>query len=160
MLLIWIIGAAVFGLDFAVKRWASAVLTGSGLVPVAGLLELRLTHNDGMALGIMSGSTVAIILLPMAVIAVGWYMMRHYVPTGFTQTAMGLILGGFLGNFAERLFKGYVVDMIFFPFMPWFVCNIADIAICVGVLLLALSLLFRPGDWREKHAKDETGSPN
>ena len=158
MLLIWVLGAAVFGVDFAVKSWASAVLPGNGLVPAAGLLELRLTHNDGMALGILSGSGAAIILLPVAVIAVGWYLMRHYVSTRFTQTAMGLILGGFLGNFAERLVKGYVVDMIYFPFMPWFVCNIADIAICAGVLLLALSLLFRPGDWREKHAKDESGS--
>lgn len=157
MLLMWIIGAAVLGLDLAVKGWASAVLPGNALTPIAGLLELRLTHNDGMALGILSGNGIAIILLPVAVIAVGWYLMRHYTPTDFTQTALGLILGGFLGNFVERLMKGYVVDMIYFPFMPWFVCNVADIAICAGVLLLALSLLFRPGDWREKHAKDEMG---
>jgi len=39
--------------------------------------------------------------------------------------------------------------MIYFPFLPWFVCNVADIAICAGVALLAGSLLFRPQDWKE-----------
>ena len=69
--------------------------------------------------------------------------------TPFTQTACGLVLGGFLGNFLERLWHGWVLDMIYFPFLPWFVCNVADIAICTGVALLAASLLFRPQDWKE-----------
>lgn len=59
------------------------------------------------------------------------------------------MLGGFLGNFLERLWHGWVLDMIYFPFLPWFVCNVADIAICAGVALLAGSLLFRPQDWKE-----------
>ena len=65
-------------------------------------------------------------------------------------TACGLVLGGFIGNFAERLIFGYVRDMIFFPCLPWFVCNVADICICFGVAALAFSLLFRPQDWQEK----------
>ena len=72
--------------------------------------------------------------------------------------ACGLILGGFLGNYLERLLQGYVVDMIYFPFMPWFVCNVADAAVCFGVALLMFSLLLRPQDWREKNAKDRENS--
>ena len=40
--------------------------------------------------------------------------------------------------------------MIYFPFLPWFVCNVADIAISAGVAMLAASLLLRPGDWQER----------
>ena len=88
-------------------------------------------------------------LLPLAVIALGWLLLRRYRLTPFTQTACGLVLGGFLGNFLERLWHGWVLDMIYFPFLPWFVCNVADIAICAGVALMAASLLFRPQDWKE-----------
>lgn len=75
--------------------------------------------------------------------------MRHYRMTPFTRTACGLILGGFLGNFIQRLISGYVLDMIYFPWLPFFVCNVADICICFGVALLAFSLLLRPQDWEE-----------
>ena len=77
-------------------------------------------------------------------------MMRRYRITRFTAAACGMVLGGFIGNFAERLLFGYVRDMIFFPWLPWFVCNVADIFICFGVAALAFSLIFRPQDWQEK----------
>lgn len=154
-ILMWALAVSTLAIDSLTKWWATAALTGQGVTAIPGLLELRLTFNDGMALGIMSGGGIAIILLPLAVIGAGYFILRRYEPTLFVRTACGLILGGFLGNFIERLFKGYVVDMIYFPFMPWFVCNVADIVICAGVTMLAVSLLFRPKDWREKHAKDD-----
>ena len=112
---------AALALDAGTKWLASELLAGR-TVALGWLVELRLTRNDGMALGRL---------------------------TPFTQTACGLVLGGFLGNFLERLWHGWVLDMIYFPFLPWFVCNVADIAICAGVALLAGSLLFRPQDWKE-----------
>lgn len=116
---------------------------------LGNLLELRLTRNSGMALGMFAGVPWAGMLLPPLVIVCGWLLMRHYRTTAFTQMAFGLILGGFLGNFLERLWHGFVLDMIFFPWLPWFVCNVADIAISAGVALLAISLLMRPQDWKE-----------
>ena len=104
---------------------------------------------SAMALGLFAGNRAAGMLLPLAVILCGWLLLRRYRLTPFTQTACGLVLGGFLGNFLERLWHGWVLDMIYFPFLPWFVCNVADIAICAGVALLAGSLLFRPQDWKE-----------
>jgi len=77
-------------------------------------------------------------------------MMRRYRITRFTAVACGLVMGGFIGNFGERILHGYVLDMIYFPWLPWFVCNAADIFICFGVALLAFSLLMRPQDWQEK----------
>ncbi|MEG2317047.1 MAG: signal peptidase II [Clostridia bacterium] len=155
MILILLMAAGVMLVDALSKAWASVLLAQFERVTVLnGLLELRLTHNSGMALGILAGNQVAIILMPLAVITCGAWLLHRYRLTGFTRVACGLVLGGFLGNFLERVMHGYVVDMVFFPFMPWFVCNLADIAICVGVALFGISLLARPQDWREKHAKD------
>lgn len=158
---IFFIAAAALALDAGTKWLASEWLAGK-TIRLGILLELRLTRNSGMALGLLSQNPIAGVLLPPAVILCGWLLMRRYRTTAFTRTIYGLILGGFLGNFLERLWHGYVVDMIFFPFLPWFVCNVADIVICAGVVLLALSLLFRPQDWKEiketGDAKDHRGS--
>lgn len=130
------------------------VFNGKTIRVLPGLLELRLTHNDGMALGILSGNLIAGIFLPLAVVIGGWSRCGAISSQIFTRVSMGLILGGFLGNFWQRLTLGYVVDMIYLPFLPWFVCNVADVAICFGVAMLVISLLLVPGDWREKDAKD------
>lgn len=140
--------AGTFALD-ALTKWLAARLLQGRTVSLGVLLELRLTRNEGMALGLFAGSRWAGVLLPLAVIVCGWLLMRRYKTTAFTQIAYGLILGGFLGNFIERLWRGWVLDMLYFPFLPWFVCNMADIAICAGVTLLAFSLLRRPQDWKE-----------
>ena len=152
--------AATLALDAATKALSSALLAGRE-VKLGRLVELKLTRNDGMALGLFSGNQAAGVLLPVAVILCGWLLMRRYRTTAFTQTACGLVLGGFLGNFLQRLYQGWVLDMIYFPFLPWFVCNVADIAICAGVTLMAASLLFRPQDWKEAKddAKDNGGGP-
>ncbi len=150
------LAAAVTLTDALTKAAAANELAGAWRVVVLDhLLELRLTKNDGMALGILSGNEIAIIVLPVVVIVCGLLLMRKYRMTTFTRVAAGLVLGGFLGNFVERAAHGYVLDMIYFPFLPWFVCNLADIAICAGVVLLGVSLIFRPQDWSEKHAKDK-----
>jgi len=145
-------------LDLLTKRLATLHLGSSDVVAIPWLLTLRLTHNDGIALGLMSGNKVAQLILPVAIVICGWLMLRKYVPTHYVRIACGLILGGFLGNYLERLIQGYVVDMLYFPFLPWFVCNIADVAVCLGVALLVFSLLFRPKDWREKDAEDRKDS--
>ena len=148
--------AALSFIADGISKWLAAALLDGQAVRLAGLLELRCTHNTGMALGVFAGQRWAAMLLPLAAIACGWVLMRRYRSTPFTQAACGLILGGFIGNYGQRLFSGSVLDMIYFPWLPWFVCNIADICICFGVALLAFSLLFRPQDWEEKmrSAKD------
>ncbi len=126
---------------------------------IAHLLEFRYSENRGMALGLLSGNVAASLLLPILAVGIWFFVFRKYEPTWFTTLASALMLGGFMGNFLDRLFLGYVLDMFYFPFLPWFICNVADIAICSGVVMLAVSLLFRPLDWREKHAKEDGASP-
>ncbi|MBE5802667.1 MAG: signal peptidase II [Clostridiales bacterium] len=152
----WTLGIAVviFALD-AASKWAAVRWLGTGdVIAVPYLLTFRLSYNEGIALGMLQGNTLVLLVLPPLVIFCGWYLLRNYQPTDYMRIAKGLILGGFIGNFIERLIYGRVVDMIFFPFLPWFICNVADVAICFGVVMVAVSLLLRPKDWREKNAED------
>lgn len=153
--MIWLILSALtaLALDAGTKLAAAQLLTNESVL-VAGLVELRLTHNTGMALGIFAQTGWASLLLPVAAVVCGALLMRRYRMTTFTAIACGLVLGGFIGNYGQRLLQGYVLDMIYFPFLPWFVCNAADICICLGVALLAFSLLLRPKDWEERKTKD------
>ena len=150
---------AALALDAGTKWLASELLAGR-TVALGWLVELRLTRNDGMALGLFAGNRAAGMLLPLAVIFCGWLLLRRYRLTPFTQTACGLVLGGFLGNFGERLLFGSVVDMLYFPWLPWFICNVADIAICFGVAMLVISTLLRPQDWRERRENDSAAGGN
>lgn len=154
MALFWVLAAFCFTLDRAAKLLANAYLRyGESQEALFGLVRLELTRNDGMALGILSGYPALIVLLPVAAVIAGAFALRKYQKTNFTAAAAALIVGGFLGNIVDRLCYGYVLDMLFFPFLPFFVCNIADVAITLGVALMAYSLLFRPKDWRRADAE-------
>ena len=150
---------AVFALDRMVKLWAENTLRGLGPQRVLPFfLELRYSQNRGMALGLLSGNVLATLLLPLIALFIWFMVFRKYRATLFTTAASALMLGGFAGNFLDRLLFRYVVDMIYFPFLPWFICNLADIGICAGVGLMGISLLFRPQDWREKHEQENGDS--
>ena len=140
-----LIGATVFVLDRCGKLWAKAALPEQGpFVALPKLLELRYSENRGIALGFLSGETAATLLLPILAVIVWFYVFRKRQAAVLTVTASAVMLAGFAGNILDRLMYGYVVDMLYFPFLPWFICNIADIAICVGVGMMGLNLLIRP----------------
>lgn len=148
-MLFWMIALLALLLD-AISKWLAEGFLLDQTIRLGWLMELRLTQNSGMAFGLLSNHALAGIVLPLTAIVCGWLLMRHYHMTVFTSVACGLVLGGFIGNFAERLIFGYVRDLIYFPWLPWFVCNVADICICFGVAALAYSLIFRAQDWQEK----------
>jgi len=151
MTVFWGITAAVLAIDRAAKLLAQKLMTlGEQISVIGGVLELRFTHNTGMALGFLSGYTIAGIILPLLAVAAGVLLLRRYSLSRFVLVAAGLIFGGFLANFLDRVFYGYVVDMVYFPWLPFFVCNMADIAITAGAVLIGVSLLFRPKDWQAK----------
>ena len=149
----WITALLALAGDVA-SKWATNRFLDH-VVKLGKLLELRSIHNTGMALGIFNRYPLAGVLLPLAAILCWWWLMRRYQLTKFTYVSCGLIAGGFVGNYGQRILQGYVLDMIYFPWMPWFICNVADICICFGVALLAYSLFLRPQDWEEKTRSTE-----
>jgi signal peptidase II len=143
---------AAYLLDRLTKVWAEAALEGRPPVRVVpGVLQLNYTTNSGGAFG-LGGSApwlfaAATILVSAAIVVGSLRLSRRGA-----AVALGLVLGGAVGNLTDRIvrgdgFDGRVVDFI--DFHVWPVFNLADSAIVVGVLLLLLS-----GARNREHADD------
>ena len=134
-------------LDQWVKWLSTENLTeGEPVRILGGLIYLSLLRNSGAAFSLGSGYTWVFPLITLVVIGwIGWMATRlRSVPWA---VALGLVLGGALGNLGDRLFRapgpfrGHVVDMIsaFAPYAEKFaVFNIADSCLTVGVALAVL----------------------
>jgi len=111
---------------------------------VVGPFGLRLGYNSGSAFSLFTGNPAAlavIALVLVAVIAVAALRTRRVA----VAVALGLVLGGAIGNVADRLFRGHRGDVVdFITLTHWPTFNVADSAITVGVVLLGILLVFRP----------------
>ena len=133
-------------LDQGTKFWALASLKPiHNMTLVEGFMDLTFVENRGVAFGMFSGQRWFILLLT-CVIAVGliWFYVtmpkkKEYLPL---RVSLVLVLSGAVGNIIDRLFRGYVVDFFEFTFFEWPVFNVADIYVVVGVILLALMIIF------------------
>ena len=143
----WVLpGALVVVLDRAVKMLTDGVQTP--LIP--GLIALRSVRNTGMALGLFQGGVIPILLVSAALAAACIWLLRGMRVSGWAITALSLMAGGALGNMADRLFLGYVMDMLELLFVDFYIFNVADAGVVAGAVLCGWSLLFRPGDWSKK----------
>ena len=139
------IAALVLALDQGTKWWAEQRLTnGEPRELVGELLQLRLTYNPGAAFSLGTGYTIVLTCIALGVVVVVVAMAGRINSLGW-GVALGLLLGGALGNVTDRLFRppgpfrGHVVDFLELP--NWPVFNIADSAISVAaVLFVVLSL--------------------
>jgi signal peptidase II len=140
-LLFGLCAAAVVVLDQTTKALASARLFLSDPVPVLGdVVRLTLVHNTGAAFGLFPGSRLPFIIVSVLAIAVVIYLYTRDAYQGAAQRVLlGCILGGAIGNLADRVRLGWVVDFIDVGLggTRWPVFNVADSAVTVGVILLA-----------------------
>ena len=158
------LAAVTLVLDQATKAWALAGLDEGVRHPVLGdLLGLQLLFNPGAALGLATGTTWLLTIVAITVVVVIIRVSRRLGSTGWT-IALGLLLGGALGNLVDRLirdpgvFMGHVVDFI--AYGDLFVGNVADIAIVAAAgLLMLLSLLgVRLDGTRERREEPATSA--
>ena len=109
-------------------------------VHLLGPFAFELSYNTGVAFSIGTGLTLPIVLIVAVVVAlVAWF--GRTVPNTTAAVGVGMILGGAIGNLADRLFRGHhgaVVDFIYSGFWPTF--NLADASIVCGCIVLALAL--------------------
>ena len=132
--------AAVVLADQLTKWWAVDRLA-SGPVHVLWRLDLSLSVNTGSAFSLFQGATGILIVVAVVLVSVLLVLVWR-APTLGRAAILGLILGGALGNLADRFFRdlhGGVVDFVDFHFFPSF--NVADSCITVGCILLVISLL-------------------
>ena len=140
------VAAIVFVLE-QITKWlvlGPLDLRNTQSVEVLPIFRLNYTENHGISLGLFQASSDAmrwVLVLVTAAIAVGvaWWIGRE--EKRWDQIALGLVLGGALGNILDRVRHGYVVDFAdlhFGDFRPFFIFNVADAAISIGVAILLL----------------------
>ena len=103
--------------------------------PVDGFFRFTYVRNDGTAFGLFQDNGTLLTFVSIGAVALIVYFYREAVMVSwFTRTALGLQLGGALGNLLDRFRYGYVVD--FLDVGPWPIFNIADSAIITGIVAL------------------------
>jgi signal peptidase II len=143
------VAALVVVVDQVTKRLAEERLEETNIrsvpVPYTGdLLRLTYVQNRGAAFGLLQDQTVFFVLVGLVVIGVIAASYRYLPRSGLLLfLALGLQLGGAIGNLIDRVRHTYVVDFVDFGYRSnwWPVFNVADSAIVIGVALLALHLL-------------------
>lgn len=145
-----IVAALVFLLDQLTKYWVTGPLgldMPGEAVEVLPFFDLRFVQNIGISLGLLpaSGAVMrwALVALTGAIAAgVFWWMLKERKTPDVA--ALGLVLGGALGNIVDRTRYGYVVDFAdlhFGTWRPFLVFNVADAAITIGVVILLIRAL-------------------
>jgi signal peptidase II len=144
MLALYGTAAAVLAVDQLTKQLVVANLAGRPPVDVIGeFVQLRYTTNSGGAFSLLTGAPLFFGIMAMVIIGGIVYASRRAQPLSLL-VVLGLILGGALGNLADRLLRGdaflqgEVVDFVRVGIWPVF--NVADSCVVVGGILLALML--------------------
>jgi len=141
-----VVACAVVLLDQVTKRLVAASVPPGGRIDVIGD-ALRITHirNTGAIFGIMKGSggyLTIFSLVAAVVLVVALLLARKAV--GLAKVALGLILGGAVGNLIDRVRLGAVIDFIDMgagDAVRWPSFNVADLAITVGVVFMVVCSL-------------------
>ena len=134
------IGILVFIIDQLVKHLVvSTMHLGQSLPVIKGIFHITYVLNPGAAFGMLEHQRWIFILVALAAVLLGAAFYKKLQQESLLmRSGAGLLLGGAVGNLADRIQSGLVVD--FLDFRIWPVFNIADIAICVGAGMLILDI--------------------
>ena len=140
------IAAVVFALD-QLTKWIVAgplELQSVRQIVLLPIFNLSWTENNGISLGYLNAETEVgrwMLVAFTGAIAIGVAIWLGREKQRGDQIALGMVLGGALGNILDRVRFGYVVDFAdlhFGAFRPFLVFNVADAAISIGVVILLL----------------------
>lgn len=113
-----------------------------------GIFRIVHTANTGAVFGLFQGSGMFFAALAVVVaIAIAYFNMTLPGHQWLIRVALGLQLGGALGNLIDRLRQGHVTDFV--DTGPWYIWNLADLAIVSGVILFGFAY------WREVRREEE-----
>ena len=141
----------IVAIDQFSKSWIRSNLAVGESLPEAGFFRLTHVQNTGAAFGLFQGHafTLTIVaLVGVAVILLYTFFVYRRFPLSDSmpaKIALGLILGGTIGNLIDRLRFGYVTDFIYVGDW-WPAFNIADSSVVVGVIIFAYSIIFLTRD--------------
>ena len=153
-LLMALFAAGIVAVDQLSKFWTVANIPLHGQIPVIdGLFHLTYAQNTGAAFSAFEGAQWLFVLV-FALLTAGilWEFPKKKMPfTTLERWCIVAIYAGGIGNMIDRLWLGYVVDMIEVEFMNFAVFNVADSFItCGAILLLAHLALFNKEFWKDE----------
>ena len=140
------IAAGVFALDQLTKWFVLSPLRlrEVHVVELLPFFRFWYTENNGISLGLLNAQTAVgrwMLVGMTAAIAIAVAVWIGREKQRFDQIALGMVLGGALGNILDRVRHGYVVDFAdlhFGEFRPFLIFNVGDAAISIGVAILLL----------------------
>ena len=145
------LAALVILLDQLIKYWiTNIIMLPPRIIPVTPFFNLVLGHNRGVSFGFFDGNSplnqwlLSLVALAITAALVIW-LARIDKP--WVAVALGLIIGGAIGNVIDRLADGAVVDFLDFHWGEhhWPAFNVADTGITMGAVALILDSLFVRG---------------
>jgi signal peptidase II len=158
-------GFVVAAIVFALDQLAKWIVTGSLGVDHVGasqyllpIFQFTYTENNGISLGLLNatnplGRWMLVALTSAIAVAVAVWIGRE--KNRMDQIALGMVLGGALGNILDRIRHGYVVDFLdlhFGNFRPFLVFNVGDAAISIGVVILLVRAFLMRGQDEPKES--------
>ncbi len=151
----YIIVISLIAIDILTKTLAENVLKAVGTIPIIkDIFHLTYVENRGIAFGMFSGGRIYFVIISLIILlllAVVIFKTPKESRTVWLKAATASIYGGAIGNMIERIFKGYVVDFLDFRIIDFPVFNVADIAVCVGALMLIIHFLITDKAEEEKN---------
>jgi signal peptidase II len=134
------VAVAAYAADQATKQVVAHQLPFGHETHVLGPFSLHHVQNTGIAFGLFANSTALVVLLTAIAVAwMVWFFARSGARHPVLPTALGLLIGGSLSNLTDRVRLGHVTDFLDLTWWPAF--NLADSFICVGVVILLVTLV-------------------
>jgi signal peptidase II len=160
-----LVALVIFGLDQLAKYWVTGPLginhVGDQLV-LLPIFNFTYTENNGISLGLLNATTeigrwMLVGLTSAIAIGVAFWMGRE--KNRVDQIALGMVLGGAIGNILDRMRHGYVVDFAdlhFGELRPFLIFNVGDAAISIAVVILLLRAFLSRKDQAKGSDPEET----
>ena len=146
------------GCDHATKLAAKSELEGAHpRQMVQGVLDLQYAENRDVVFNVLRSvledvrAPLLVVVGGIAVISLAWFLLRRPAAQPLVHLGVVLVTAGALGNYIDRVARGYVVDFVHVPHWPIF--NVADIYVTAGACLLAWSAL-RKGPHLDRRAPE------
>lgn len=112
---------------------------------IPGFMRITYVHNTGMAFSFLSGATWLLAVFSAIMAGVVILLLFKYAPkikSKLFDIALCFLAGGAIGNLIDRIFRGYVIDMMDFEFVDFAIFNIADCFVTFGAVLLAIFVIW------------------
>jgi signal peptidase II len=163
------LGFSIALLVFALDQLSKWIVTGPLGVNYIGaeyyilpIFQFTYTQNNGISLGLLNAQTEVgrwMLVGLTTAIAIGVAVWIGREKSRVEQAALGMVLGGALGNILDRTLHGYVVDFLdlhFGAYRPFLIFNVGDAAISIAVVILLLRAFLARKDHREGPDPRET----